>query len=112
MAQKKGQTGNPNGRPKGTPNKSSKELREAINNLVSNNIDTLQSDIDNLEPKDRLAFIEKLFKYVIPPSKEEPIQVDNPQSSYHELMYNMFIESKKITEDYKKRQVELNSKNN
>lgn len=78
MAQKKGQTGNPNGRPKGTPNKTNKELREAINLIVSKNIHKLDADIKSLEPKDRLAFIEKLLKYVIPQVQAVPIEKEQP----------------------------------
>ena len=79
MAQKKGQTGNPNGRPKGIPNKTSKELREAINLIVSKNIQKLEADIKSLEPRDRLMYIEKLLKYVVPPMQAEPIEEVKPQ---------------------------------
>lgn len=54
------------GRKKGTQNKTTKELKEAINHLVSNNIDTLQSDLDSLEPKERILMIERFLKYCIP----------------------------------------------
>ena len=66
MGLQKGKTNNINGRPKGVQNKTTTELKESINLLVSNNIDKLQNDIDSLEPKDRLFFIEKLLKYVVP----------------------------------------------
>jgi hypothetical protein len=54
------------GRVKGTPNKVNTDFKEIITELLNNNIDNIQNDLDSLEPKDRLAFIERLFKYVVP----------------------------------------------
>jgi hypothetical protein len=66
MAQQKGHTGNPNGRPKGTPNKITSAIRNWIVELINDNREQLQQDIQQIEPKDRLAFIEKLLPYVLP----------------------------------------------
>jgi len=54
------------GRTKGTPNKTTEELRGLVQNFLENNIERLQEDFDLLEPKDRLNFIEKIMKLVIP----------------------------------------------
>jgi hypothetical protein len=43
--------------------KATKEIKEAINQIVSNNIDKLQDDIDSLEPKDRIKAIFDLLVY-------------------------------------------------
>lgn len=66
MAQKKGQTGNPNGRPKGTPNKVTQDLKSAVKTFLENNIEKLQKDFDKLDSYQRLLFMEKLLKYAIP----------------------------------------------
>ncbi|MFZ4740073.1 MAG: hypothetical protein ACOYLE_02795 [Bacteroidales bacterium] len=65
------------GRKKGTPNKNTKEIKEAINLIISNNIETLQTDIDSLEPKDRLQFIEKLLKYCIPVMQKNEMDINS-----------------------------------
>jgi hypothetical protein len=67
MKYKKGQSGNTAGRPKGTPNKSTEYLRNLFKLFLERNAETLQADFDQLEPKDRLSFIERLAKFVIPP---------------------------------------------
>jgi hypothetical protein len=54
------------GRKKDVPNKSTEELRRLLHEFVSANIETLQADIDLLEPKDRLAFVERLLKHILP----------------------------------------------
>lgn len=54
------------GRKKGTPNKATSDLRENIKQLIEANWENVQSDLSALEPKDRLAFIEKLLRYVVP----------------------------------------------
>lgn len=70
----KGKTNNPNGRPKGVPNKRNAELREQISTLIDNNWKNLQSDLDKLEPRDRLNFLEKLMGYTLP--KLQNVQLD------------------------------------
>ena len=76
MAQKKGQTGNPNGRPKGTLNKQTAELRQIISEIVFDNTVTIKTDIKKLEPEKRLILFEKLLSYVLPKpqSAEFPIE--------------------------------------
>ena len=54
------------GRKKGTPNKVTTDLRTQISELIDNNFENIQSDIDNLEPKERLDFLGKLFEYSLP----------------------------------------------
>ena len=66
MGQKKGQTGNPNGRPIGTPNKVTMDLRTWVKNIVENNMQQLEYDLQELEPKERWNVIEKLLNYTMP----------------------------------------------
>lgn len=54
------------GRPKGSPNKATGDLREWINTFVEGNRDQLEKDWKKLSPKDRLILFEKLLKYVVP----------------------------------------------
>lgn len=63
---KKGMTNNIFGRPKGTPNKVTGDLRRAIADLLEGNWSRVQADLDALEPKDRLSFMEKLLSYSLP----------------------------------------------
>lgn len=66
MGLKKGMTNNKSGRPKGSRNKYTVDLREKVNELIEVNFETIQTDIDSLESRDRLMFIEKLLKYCLP----------------------------------------------
>lgn len=54
------------GRKRGTPNKVTKEVRKRIAAIVARNARNIQSDLDALEPRDRLQILEKLMQYVIP----------------------------------------------
>lgn len=79
MGLPKGHTNNANGRPKGSPNKTSKELREHISQFISHNLNTMQNDFDTLEsPKDRLMFMERLFQYTMPKLQAQSIEFENP----------------------------------
>lgn len=71
MGLHKGTTNNPNGRPKGKPNRTTDELRVMVQNFIDDNLQTLQADFDKLEPKDRLTFIERLLKHVLPAPLQE-----------------------------------------
>ena len=57
------------GRPKGVPNKTTKELKETINKIVSISLDNYLEDIDKIRAKDPKAAIELskgLIDYVMP----------------------------------------------
>ena len=66
MGLRKGNTNNPNGRPKGKPNRSTEELRKVLHNFIDENTEKLQADFDQLEPKERLIYLEKLLAHVLP----------------------------------------------
>lgn len=70
MAYKPGQSGNPAGRKPGSPNHTTAELRMYIHQFIMNNREAMQFDFNELEPKERLAFIEKLLKYILPRQTE------------------------------------------
>lgn len=66
------------GRKKGTPNNSTKELRERITRIVDDTIKDL--DLKNLTNKERIELLGKLLPYIAP--KLTTITIDEPK---HEL---------------------------
>ena len=67
---------NRNGRPKGTPNKTTSEIKEMFQLLLENNIDRLQSDFDKLQPNERIRYFLDLASFVIPKQKAVQLQDD------------------------------------
>lgn len=62
------------GRAKGTPNKVTTELRQWVAKVVKKNRRQLEDDLAALEPKDRVAMLERLMQYVIP--KQQNFKAD------------------------------------
>jgi len=58
---------NKNGRPKGSPNKNTDELRNVFHSFLEANLDSMQKDFDMLEAWQRLQFIERIAKMLLPP---------------------------------------------
>ena len=50
----------------GVPNKATNEVRRAFKQLVENNLPQMQSDLDSLEPKERIRFILEMAKFILP----------------------------------------------
>lgn len=82
---KKGQTNNPSGRPKGTPNKITADLRLKINAIVEKQIDNIEADLMALEPKERLQIVEKLISYCVPKLQAQSIEIDLMKLSEEQL---------------------------
>lgn len=82
---KKGETANPNGRPKGTQNKVNADLRQKIKEIIKDNWQQVDEDIKALNPKDRLMFIEKLLKYTLPTLQATSLNVDFEKLSDEQL---------------------------
>ena len=51
---------------RGIPNKATSEVRKAFQLLVEANLPQMQSDLDSLEPRDRLKFILEMAKFILP----------------------------------------------
>ena len=65
------------GRKNGSVGKSNLAVKTAFADLLNNNLQKLQSDIDKLQPKDRLKIILDLAGFVIPKQKaiEQSVEV-------------------------------------
>jgi uncharacterized protein (UPF0305 family) len=72
----KGKTNNPNGRPKGKPNKITQDVRQWLSTVIDKNRRQIEKDLKTLEPKDRLQMLEKLMQYVIPKQQAVKAEVD------------------------------------
>ena len=76
MPQPKGKTGNPNGRPKGSPNKTTQSVREWLTKLIDDNREQIKKDLAALEPKERLQVLEKFMQYAVPKMQSVEARVD------------------------------------
>jgi hypothetical protein len=74
------------GRPKGSVNKSSNEIREAFQMLLEDNLPTLKRDISSLEPKERVKFMLDLATFIIP--KMKSVQVNDTSEETIEINFN------------------------
>lgn len=62
----KGHTNNPNGRPKGQPNKVTATVRAWLLEVINTNRDQIENDLKQLEPAERIEAILKLLPYILP----------------------------------------------
>lgn len=65
------------GRSKGTVNKTTAEIREHYQKLVSDNLEQLDSDLKSLEPLQRLKMIIELSKFIVPILKATELTTGN-----------------------------------
>lgn len=93
----KGITNNPGGRPKGSQNKQLAPIREAFGLLVSNNLERLQEDLNELSPKDRVSAILDLARFVIPTLKAIEMDATISQESNFKPIVIRFDDYEDIT---------------
>jgi hypothetical protein len=84
----KGVSANPNGRPKGVPNRATKDIKQHYANLISGNLDSIQGWLNRVaetDPKGAIDLLIRLSPFVIPKhvnqeiTFESPIQIVIPQ---------------------------------
>ena len=66
---KPGESGNPNGRPKGSKNKKTEAIREAYQKLTENNLESMSiwlSQVASEDPAKAMDLMLRLSEYIIP----------------------------------------------
>ena len=76
MAFEKGNSGNPEGRPKGAVNKTSSQLRETITDFLENNFEKIVTDFEGLKPKERVKVYCDLLQYGLPRLQAIQLETD------------------------------------
>jgi hypothetical protein len=66
MPFKKGASGNPNGRTKGTPNAITRDLRGMVEELLEKEFPNVIENFSKLEPKDQIVLWLKMAEFVMP----------------------------------------------
>jgi len=64
------------GRKAGTPNKATKDIRDAFTLLIENNLSKLQEDINGLEPKQRVKLLLDMAQFVVPKLRSIDLKSD------------------------------------
>ena len=100
MAFKKGKSGNPNGRPRGSKNKATNELREWVERFINDNLDTIANDIKELEPNDRVKFFLALLNYTLP--KQQSVKAELHDEREQIVIANLSAESRETLEKIKR----------
>lgn len=71
---KKGQSGNPKGRPKGSMNEKTKYIREWIVSLIGSNAKSLATSFKRLPAKEKFKVITNLLPYVLPKQIQQDLR--------------------------------------
>ena len=82
------------GRTAGTVNKTTAEIREHYQKLVSDNLEQLNNDLKSLEPLQRLKMIIELSKFVVPTLKATELTTGT-ENRFNPITIS-FIESDEI----------------
>jgi hypothetical protein len=87
MAFKKGQSGNPNGRPRGIVSPQTSRFKAAVNHLLEESADSMIKWLEQIEdPKDRFDILHKFGEYVIPKLARTDMSVSGPDGEPVSIM--------------------------
>ena len=85
MGVKKGMINNPAGRPPGSKNKATADIRRWISKVIDQNSKQLERDMKELKPAERWTIIEKIMQYVTPKCQAVAAQVDFDKLSEEQI---------------------------
>lgn len=74
---KKGETNNPNGRPRGSKNKINPVTRELLEKFVTENFEENMQDLLKLKKKDKVNAFISLLKYLVPTARDKEAEEEN-----------------------------------
>jgi predicted Zn-dependent protease len=80
---------NNSGRPRGAKNKVTNEIKLKFEALLSDNLETLQSDLNKLTPRYRVHYLLELTKYVIPTLKATDIDLYTDNENFNITILNI-----------------------
>ena len=81
------------GRTKGTPNKTTSEIREHFQKLITENLGQLNQDLKELEPLQRLKMIIELSKFVVPTLKATDLKFRDNEERFNEIVITRIIKN-------------------
>ncbi|SFC15574.1 hypothetical protein SAMN04488494_1017 [Xylanibacter ruminicola] len=105
MAFKKGQSGNPNGRPKGSVDEKKAYIRDWVMSIIGTNGKRLEQNFQRLSRKEQWRVITQLLPYVLPRQHEAILDASvdaNMQVTTPEPITIHFVASKEDLEAIQK----------
>lgn len=88
---KPGESGNPNGRPKGAPNKNTENIKQAFKDLLENNVDNISGWLTKVAEKDPARATElliKLSEYVVPKLARTEVTGNDGEDLFKNIQFN------------------------
>ena len=89
-AYKKGQSGNNKGRPKGAVNKTTKEIKEAYQKLLENNLPNLNkwlAEVAADDPEKALNLMLKLSEYILPKLARQELTAKDGEDLFKDITF-------------------------
>jgi len=74
---KPGLSGNPQGRPKGSKNKTTSDIKEKWRQILENQMKTLEQDLEEMKPDERVKLIASISEFFIPKLQRKSIGIEN-----------------------------------